>query len=89
MNENIFDSGKEQIKESIRYWKKYWIHYANQLCKSNDYNVTINSPHSLIDSIISEIEYNDLKNNTLDETFLKNTNLKDPIFPDVNYMIYY
>lgn len=62
MNENIFDSEKEQIKESIRYWKKYWIHYANQLCKSNDYNVTINSPHSLIDNIISEIEYNDLKN---------------------------
>lgn len=62
MNENIFDKGKEQIKESIRYWKRYWNHYANQLCKSNDYNVTINSPHFLIDNIISEIEYNDLKN---------------------------
>lgn len=62
MNENNFDNGKRQVKESIRYWKRYWIHYANLLCKSNDYNVTINSPHSLIDNIISEIEYNDLKN---------------------------
>lgn len=62
MDENAFVNGKEQIKESIRYWKEYWIYYASQLCNSNDYNVTINSPHSLIDNIISEIEYNNLKN---------------------------
>lgn len=62
MDENILVNGKVQTKESVRYWKEYWVHYANKLCKSNDYDVTINSPHSLIDNIISEIEYNDLKN---------------------------
>lgn len=60
-NRNII-GGTKYIKESIRYWRIYWNHYANQLCRSNDYNITIDSPHSLIDNIISEIEYNDLKN---------------------------
>lgn len=62
MSKNIFVDEKGLIKESIQYWKEYWIHHANQLCNSNDYYVTINSPHSLIDNIISEIEYNGLKN---------------------------
>ena len=30
-----------------------------------------------------------IKDNTIDEQFLKNMNEKDPIFPDINYMIYY
>ena len=33
--------------------------------------------------------YNDLKNDTLDENFLKDINKKDPIFPDIDYMIFY
>ena len=33
--------------------------------------------------------YNDLKDNTLDENFLKEINKKDPIFPDIDYMIFY
>ena len=33
--------------------------------------------------------YNDLKDNTLDENFLKDINKKDPIFPDIDYMIFY
>jgi len=33
--------------------------------------------------------YYSLKNNTLDEKFLKDINVKDPIFPDIDYMIYY
>ena len=33
--------------------------------------------------------YYQLKNNELDEKFLKDANKKDPIFPDINYMIYY
>ena len=33
--------------------------------------------------------YNDLKNNTLNEKFLKDINTKDPIFPEIDYMIFY
>lgn len=87
MDENIFDNEKGQIKESIRYWKKYWNHYANQLCSSNDYNITIDSPHLLIDNIISEIEYNDLKNKENRTLFkkqlgkwLKNENVFSSLF---------
>ena len=33
--------------------------------------------------------YYSLINDNLDEKFLNDINLKDPIFPDINYMIYY
>lgn len=33
--------------------------------------------------------YYDIKNDSIDEVFLKQINKKDPIFPEINYMIYY
>ncbi len=33
--------------------------------------------------------YYDIKKGSIDEVFLKQINKKDPIFPEINYMIYY
>ena len=33
--------------------------------------------------------YNSLKNNKIDKKFLNDIMLKDPIFPEIDYMIYY
>lgn len=55
----------------FEYWKDYWAHYVSALDKQNGSYLFPDSPHVLIDSIISEIEYNGLANTENRKYFLE------------------
>lgn len=71
------------ISEPIEYWKKYWSHYVGKLSEKDNSGIILDSPHILIDTIISEIEYNGLKNTENRKFFIEslgNYKKEDPVF---------
>ena len=71
------------VTEPIEYWKKYWSHYVGKLCEKDNSGIILDSPHILIDTIISEIEFNGLKNTENRKYFIEslgNYKRKDPVF---------
>ena len=71
------------ITEPIEYWKKYWSHYVGKLSEKDNSGAILDSPHILIDTIISEIEYNDLRNTENRKYFIESLGIykkKDPVF---------
>jgi hypothetical protein len=57
------------VKTPIEYWEKYWTYLAEKLGDKDNYEFLLDSPRFLIDNIISEIEYNDLKNKDNSQLF--------------------
>ncbi len=71
------------IKTPIEYWDKYWRYFTDKIGEKDNYEFTLESPRFLIDNIISEIEYNDLKNkdnSKLFRTQLSEWDKKDVVF---------
>ena len=57
------------IKTPIEYWEKYWTYFVEKLGDKDNYESSLDSPRFLIDNIISEIEYNNLKNKENSQLF--------------------
>ena len=62
MQDHVRKILKLPINTPIEYWDKYWTHFTESLEEKDNYNVTLDSPRFLIENIISEIKYNNLKN---------------------------
>jgi len=83
MNDHLRMVLRIPVKSPIEYWDKYWHYFTEKLCDKNNYEVTLDSPRFLIDNIISEIEYNDLKRKEISQLFraqLSEWDKKDAVF---------
>ncbi|MDD4822317.1 MAG: hypothetical protein PHI48_07140 [Bacteroidales bacterium] len=86
MNDSIRKILRLPIKTPIEYWEKYWSYFTEKLGEEGNYEVTLDSPRFLIDNIISEIEYNNLKNKDNSQLFkdqLSEWDNKDAVFNDL------
>lgn len=71
------------VKTPIEYWDKYWSYFTKKLSDKDNYEFSLDSPRFLIDNIISEIEYNGLKNKDNSRLFraqLSEWDKKDAVF---------
>ncbi|MFA5045636.1 MAG: hypothetical protein WC542_06885 [Paludibacter sp.] len=71
------------VKTPIEYWEKYWMYFTKKLGDKDNYEFSLDSPRFLIDNIISEIEYNNLKNKDNSQLFraqLNEWDKKDVVF---------
>lgn len=83
MKDSVRKFLKLPVKNPVEYWDKYWDYFTGKLSKKDNYEVTVDSPRFLIDNIISEIEYNNLKNKNNSRLFkaqLGEWNKKDFVF---------
>lgn len=62
------------VKTPIEYWDKYWRYFTEKIGDKNNYEFSLDCPRFLIDNIISEIEYHDLKNKDNRELFRNQLN---------------
>lgn len=86
MEENIRKILRLPIKEPIEYFERYWKYYTKELLDKDNYNLIPDSPRFVIDNIISEIEYNDFKNEENRKLFrmqLGEWNKKDEVFHSI------
>jgi hypothetical protein len=83
MNDSLRNALRIPVKTPIEYWEKYWHYFTEKLGDKDNYEVTLDSPRFLIDNIIPEIEYNDLKkkdNSQLFRAQLIEWDKKDAVF---------
>lgn len=83
MKDSIRKILRVPVKTPIEYWDKYWRYFTEKIGEKDNYEFTLDSPRFLIDNIISEIEYNGLKNKDNSKIFraqLGEWNKKDAVF---------
>ena len=50
------------IDTPLKFWLKYWEYHLKELCDLDCFDTQLDSPHFLLNEIISEIEYNNFRN---------------------------
>lgn len=69
----LWDNYKdEEISPQLKYWADYWSIRVNRILDKSDMRI-LNSPRLLLNDILSEIEFNNLRNEKIKSLFQKTT----------------
>lgn len=71
MNDNLRKLLGYPTDTPLKFWLKYWKDYVKELCELDCFDTQLNSPHFLLNDIISEIDYNGFKNSDNRRLFKK------------------
>lgn len=62
MNDNLKKIFNYPTDTPLKFWLKYWKSYIKELCDLDNYGTQLDSPHFILNDIITEIKYNSFNN---------------------------
>ena len=86
MNDRLREILGYPTNTPLKFLLKYWHNYIKELCDLDIYDIRVYNPHFLLKEIVSEIEYNDFRNNenrSLFKDLLGKARRQDQVFEEL------